>query len=117
MIQSGLKSVQHGESICARLASVLLAHQHELDTQLIPDLSYIDVMAHNVKGIEILAVEFIDANQYRLRYSFDWQLFNGCAGIDESGVERDSVRFTLADNGDIELALMGLDLRSTGDEL
>lgn len=110
-------SPEHDDDLCQQLAAFLDTHKTEFETRLIPDLTHIDLMAHNVNGIEVLSVEHISDNQYRLRYRYDWQLFNGCAGKDESGIERDSVRFTLDENGVIDIAFLVTDERGTADEL
>ncbi|MDA9558264.1 hypothetical protein N9R79_12365 [Vibrio sp.] len=105
-----------GSHICGELAVFLAENKKEFERKLIPELSHIDDMAHNVNGIEIKGVSYIDGDQYRLSYSFDWEIFLGCSGIQETGVERGSVLFTLDKKGIIEIDFPNYEARDTRDE-
>lgn len=84
-----------GAELCSELTDFLTEIASEFESKLVPDLSYIDEMAHVVNGINIKNVVHVSANQYRLEYSFDWELFLGCLDRNETGVENGRVLFTL----------------------
>ncbi|MEZ8410825.1 hypothetical protein AB6C88_23820, partial [Vibrio splendidus] len=59
----------------------------------------------------------INANQYRLKYAFDWELFLGCSDRNETGVENGSVLFTLEDDNVLNINFPNYGSRDTSDEL
>ncbi|ROO75703.1 hypothetical protein EDB69_1012 [Vibrio crassostreae] len=111
------KPLVHGSELCPELLNFLTEHKSDFEEKLIPDLSYIDDMAHVVNGIKIKDVLYINANQYRLQYSFDWELFLGCSDRNETGVENGSVLFTLEDDNVLNISFPNYGSRDTSDEL
>ena len=66
------------------------------------DLSHLSDRVDIYKGdIEIEHVHHSSENEYVLEYSFDWSIYNGCADMDESGVERNTVTFEVSENGEL----------------
>ncbi|WP_243694211.1 hypothetical protein [Vibrio viridaestus] len=98
-----LQGRQISSELCHELSEFLTANKGMFEQRLIPDFSHIDHMAHNVNGITVDAVEYIKDQRYRLKYHCDWELFRGCSDIQSSGVERDSVTFTLKTDGQIDI--------------
>lgn len=111
------KPLVHGSELCSELFNFLTEHKSDFEEKLITDLSYIDDMAHVVNGIKIKDVLHINANQYRLLYSFDWELFLGCSDRNETGVESGSVLFTLEDDNVLNINFPNYGTRDTSDEL
>ncbi|MEZ8312350.1 hypothetical protein AB6C44_01995 [Vibrio splendidus] len=111
------KPLVHGSELCSELLNFLTEHKRKFEEKLIPDLSYIDDMAHVVNGINIKDVLHINANQYRLQYSFDWELFLGCSDRNETGVDNGSVLFTLEDDNVLNINFPNYGSRDTSDEL
>ncbi|ROR26881.1 hypothetical protein FB440_1213 [Vibrio crassostreae] len=106
-----------GAELCSELTDFLTEISNEFESKLVPDLSYIDEMAHVVNGINIKNVVHVNANQYRLQYSFDWELFLGCSDRNETGVENGSVLFTLEDDNVLNINFPNYGSRDTSDEL
>ncbi len=59
----------NGAHLCEELTRFLSENKSDFEQKLIPDLSHIDHMAHNVNGIEIKNISFVVDNQYQLDYS------------------------------------------------
>ncbi|USP06030.1 hypothetical protein LGV68_01610 [Vibrio sp. LQ2] len=109
--------IEHGPALCDALKDFLIAHKSTFQEKLIPDLSYIDDMAHNVNGIEIQSVHHLAKNRYQIEYSYDWDLFLGCSDINQSGTGHDHIRFTLDPEGQINMEYLFPDELDTSDEL
>lgn len=97
--------IVHGAGLVSELVSVIEKHKAAFEHQLIPDLSHIDVMAHNENGIVVTGVEHLEENLYKLNFTYDWQLYRGCADIHGVGIEKGNALFTVSDNGQIEIDL------------
>lgn len=110
------KLIKHGDSICHELSAFLDSHKEEFASKLIPDLSHIDHMAHNVNGITIEEVTFLDSNTYQLDYTYDWEVYRGCSDMNEYDTEKSHVIFTLDDDGSIELDYLEIEERDTFEE-
>ncbi|MGF1753454.1 hypothetical protein L4C33_07645 [Vibrio makurazakiensis] len=111
-----IHSIEHGSALCEPLFDLLSKHQPEYQRSLIPDLTFIDVMAHNNHGIVIQKVSHIEANQYQCQYSYDWEIFNGCLDMHETGVERNKVKFIVTEEGQVEFDLNAFQDRDTLNE-
>lgn len=109
--------MEHGPALCDALKDFLIANKNTFQDKLIPDLSYIDDMAHNVNGIEIQSVHHLTENRYQIEYSYDWELFLGCSDINQSGIGHDHIRFTLDPEGQINMEYLFPDERDTNGEL
>ncbi|MEZ8313026.1 hypothetical protein AB6C44_05440 [Vibrio splendidus] len=115
-IFNSTKPIINGAALCPELAAFLAENKSDFERKLIPDLSHIDHMAHNPNGIVIKNVSYNGGEQYQLDYSFDWEVFRGCSDMNEEGVERGSVLFTLNVNGVLEIAFPAHQERDTHDE-
>lgn len=113
---TNIHSIEHGSALCESLFDLLVQHQSDFQRSLIPDLTFIDVMAHNNHGIIIQKVSYIEANQYQCDYSYDWEIFNGCLDMHETGVERNKVKFNVMEDGRIEFDLKAFQNRDTLNE-
>lgn len=89
----------------------------EIDVKLVRDLSFISQLAHYKDGMEIQSVEPVAAGKFKMNFEYDWHIFHGCMGVNETGVMKDRVFMTMADDGTIELDLAAFDARSTADDL
>lgn len=106
----------HGLELCSELTEFLTDNKSKFEDKLVPDLSYIDEMAHVVNGINIKDVVHVSENQYRLEYSFDWELFLGCSDRNETGVENGQVLFTLEGDNFLKFNFPDHRSRDTRDE-
>ncbi len=106
----------HGPVLCSELAAFLADNKSKFEDKLVPDLSYIDDMAHVVNGIKIKSVQHVNHNQYRLEYAFDWELFLGCSDRNETGVENGRVLFILEDDNNLNFDFPDMSSRDTRDE-
>ncbi len=106
----------HGVELAAKLADLLTKHQEDIATLLIPDLTHIDPTAHNVHGIKIERVAYLNGEQYQLDYCYDWEVYRGCSDICDTGVERQSVRFRVDSHGDVHITALVGAARGTLDE-
>ncbi|WP_339956956.1 hypothetical protein [Vibrio parahaemolyticus] len=52
----------NGAHLCEELTRFLSENKSDFEQKLIPDLSHIDHMAHNVNGIEIKNISFVVDN-------------------------------------------------------
>ncbi|RLQ19426.1 hypothetical protein [Vibrio sp. SBT000027] len=102
--------------LCDELAKFLAANKSHFEQRLIPDLSHIDHMAHNVNGIEIENISYVGCDQYQCDYSFDWEVYRGCSGMNEADIEHESVLFVLNENGFLEFDFPECEGRDTRDE-
>ncbi|MCC4814996.1 hypothetical protein CSB62_06970 [Vibrio splendidus] len=116
IFSSSSKSLVRGSELCSELAVFLTEKKSDFESKLIPDLSHIDHMAHNANGIKIESVRYVEGIQYQLNYSFDWEVFRGCSDMNESGIERGRVSFTLDENGFLKIDFPNYDERDTSDE-
>lgn len=106
----------HGSELCSELADFLTENKSKFEDRLVPDLSYIDDMAHVVNGIKIKSVQHVNYNQYRLEYAFDWELFLGCSDRNETGVENGRVLLILEDDNNLNFDFPDRNSRDTCDE-
>ena len=115
-LESKVKPLINGTQLCSTLVDFLSKNKSHFENKLIPDLSHIDHMAHNVNGIEIESVHYVGADQYQLNYSYDWEVYRGCSGMNEADIEYEKVLFTVDDSGYIEIDFLESDERNTYDE-
>lgn len=108
--------VVNGAHLCEELTKFLSENKSDFEQKLIPDLSHIDHMARNVNGIEVKNISFVGCSQYKLNYSYDWEFYRGCSGMNEAGVEHGSVLFVLKDDGRIEIDFPEYEERDTCEE-
>lgn len=108
--------IVHGLHLCSTIFDFLNNHKGEFEYKLIPDLSHIDHTAHNVNGIKIEAVEYVDTERYKLVYSYDWEVYRGCSDIHDTDVEYDSVIFKVTKNGFVDIDDLKVIERDTSDE-
>lgn len=107
---------EQGQHNCVVLMQALELAKDEFQRSLIPDLSHIDVMAHNQNGIVIQSVTYLGGDEYLLEYSYDWEVFNGCIDVHETGIERNKTKFSLSEQGRIEFDLNAFQDRDTLEE-
>ncbi len=108
--------LNHGHELCSELEAFLQQNKASFEHKLIVDLSHIDHMAHNLTGINIDKVVFVNGQQYQLEYSFDWELNRGCSDIHDHGVQHERVAFIIESNGFININFPIVDSRDTCDE-
>jgi len=84
--------------------------------QLIGDLSHINHRAENYNGVQIENVEHQSENGYCMDYTYDWFVYNGCADMDEEGIEDGFVCFTIGKDGELEFEIPQLEERTTHNE-
>ena len=110
------KPIVNGAHLCEELAQFLAENKSDFEHKLIPDLSHIDHMAHNVNGIEIENISYVGCDQYQLDYSFDWEVYRGCSDMDEADIEHESVLFILNEDGFVDIDYPEVEGRDTRDE-
>ncbi|MCM2678262.1 hypothetical protein [Echinimonas agarilytica] len=114
--------ILHGFTLSARapietqLLNFLTQCQADFQTKVIGDLSYLHADAVRQHGIRLLHVESLGYSQFKLHFEYDWQLFNGCRGMDESGTIQSAVRFKKAsmDTLELDLSAFGNDTDGNG---
>lgn len=106
-----------GAMACDELKNLLMLRKREFENALIPDLSYLNYLAENHTGIEIVDLTHTAGNKYSLSYTYEWSIYNGCSGMDESGVERDTVAVRISDCRTVLFIDNVCSERSSADEL
>lgn len=71
---------------------------YELIKILIIDLSFLHPRAQVNNYIKIDQVEFLHDNCYALHYKLEYEVYNGCSNMDESGDYDTCMIFTINDN-------------------
>jgi len=107
----------HGDDKCPEISSYLNKHKSSFEYSLIPDLSYLNHRAECHTGIDIDHISYISKNEYQIDYSYDWNIYNGCDGLNDSGTENECVIFTISKSGEIEFETEHFEARSTHDEI
>jgi len=116
-------SLEKGESIvcndalCIPLASFFTNQLVQIDRKLVRDLSFISSLAHYKGGMEISGVSYLQDNCYQVHFMYDWHIFHGCMGMDETGTMKDKASFTVSEMGDIQIDLSAFQALTTADEL
>lgn len=113
---SSYQPLVNGTHLCEELARFLSKNKSNFEQKLVPDLSHIDHMAHNVNGIEVVKISYVSSNQYQLDYSYDWEVYRGCSDMNDAGIEHGRIQFVLNDNGSIEIDFPEYEERDTCDE-
>ncbi|EJE8737566.1 hypothetical protein M5216_004307 [Vibrio vulnificus] len=113
---SSSQPLVNGTHLCEELTRFLSENKSDFEQKLIPDLSHIDHMAHNVNGIEVENISFVGCNQYQLDYSYDWEVYRGCSDMNEADIEHESVLFVLNGDGFIEIDFPEYEERDTREE-
>ncbi|MBA6350496.1 hypothetical protein [Colwellia sp. BRX9-1] len=103
--------------ICEALKSLIEDNIDELKKEIIEDLSHIDQRATNYTGLRIDNISHAQGNEYQLDYSYDYNIYNGCADMDVNDEVTDSLLFTIDDDGELEFDYPVYEERSTADEL
>lgn|GEM_PF-6909953 len=84
----------------------LQTKQAEFESHLIPDLSHLSHFANYAGDMRFEQVEAIGDGEYRLHYSFNWQINNACADQLHEGRINEKVRFSLPAQNKIEFHLI-----------
>jgi len=94
------------------------------DLKLIRDLSFISELAYYKEGLQgnaIEAIEPLESLFYVLHFEYEWRVFQGCMGLNETGTLKDKVRFKLSQNENndwlLDFDLTAFGKLSTADEL
>lgn len=111
------KSIIADETQCEFLAEFFSAQLADIHLKLVRDLSFISQLAHYKEGMQISHVSYLKENRYQLHFVYSWHIFQGCIGMDETGVMQDKATFTLSDSGEIKVDLSAFEAHSTADEL
>lgn len=110
---------------CQQLKNFFESQIDRIDRQLVRDLSFISQLAHYKEGMKIIQVESIPAgknlDRFYLYFEYEWHIFQGCMAMEDSGIMKDKVKFSI-DSSSIPLHSIMLDLTpfqtlSTADEL
>ncbi|MFA0607283.1 hypothetical protein [Vibrio amylolyticus] len=109
-------STQHGSQWNRKLTQFLVKNKDSFEGDLIPDLDFINHRAENHTGIDIGAVEHQTINEYVLSYSVDWDIYNGCADMEENGTIQVTIPFTVEHDGEIKFDYSIVESRSTVEE-
>lgn len=105
------------DSHCLQLAQFFTGLLSEIDRKLVRDLTFISQLAHYKDGMQVTQVKYLHDNLFQLHFCYDWHIFHGCMGMDETGTMKDKANFTLDENGTIDLDLTAFQALSTADEL
>lgn len=122
---------------CLTLQNFFESQIDSIDRQLVRDLSFISQLAHYKQGMKVTQIEAIPTStpagtnpdsildsiqsNFYLFFEYEWHIFQGCMGMEDSGVMKDKVKFTVDSSRSPEISLI-LDLSpfqtlSTADEL
>lgn len=118
---SGENPSETQRALFAVLAEFFVQQMPNIDRKLVHDLSFISQLAHYKEGMQVRSVERLPAGEnlqnFYLHFEYQWHIFNGCMGMDETGHMKDKVKFTLNETGEIQLDLTPFQTLSTADEL
>ncbi len=106
---------------CQTLQNFFESQIDSIDRQLVRDLSFISQLAHYKDGMQVMRVETLPAGDFYLHFEYEWHIFQGCMAMEDQGVMKDKVKFTVDSSRTPEISLT-LDLTpfqtlSTADEL
>lgn len=106
-----------GKGLCAELYDFLNKEKPQYEQKLIPDLSYINHIAECSTGIDITAIEHRSNNIYRLNYSLEWSIYNGCSDLDEKGTISTHVSFKRESDSSLVFDMSVLEASTSAGEL
>ena len=86
-------------------------HLGELEAYLVQDLSHINPAAAYAGHMTMDKIDWIKEREFRLSYSYAWQIGFTCAGVSDHDRVQEKVRFTLTPEGEVHLKLLQLDKR------
>lgn len=104
-------------SLCLDLQAFVQQHIELIDRKLIRDLSYINPLAYYKEGMQVGKIESLTEDLYQMHFSYRWHIFSGCMGMEDEGLLKDKVKFTLSEEGHLCFDLHGFGELSTADEL
>lgn len=90
-----------GDLFLQELKKYLEERKADYEGELISDLSWIANRAVCLNGIEVDEIQYFGDRDFQLDYSFDWEVYNGCADMDESGERTESVSFEISNHNEI----------------
>ena len=102
-------AIEQGENMAPQLKVVIESHLSDLEKDFVQDMSHISQAASFAGEMSVDAVVHIKENLYRCDYAYAWQIAWTCSGTQEAGRVKEKVRFTLADDGEIEFKFLKLD--------
>lgn len=114
---ANLNDQQSQNQQCQLLRTFFESQIESIDRQLVRDLSFISQLAHYKDGMQVIQVEALPAGDFYLHFEYQWHIFNGCMGLNETGKLQDKVKFSLTDERQIILDLTPFQTLSTADEL
>lgn len=117
MLPNVTESYLHGDDKCSQIKAYLDQHKSIFEYSLIPDLSNINHRAECHTGIDIDHITYLSNNEYQIDYSYDWNIYNGCDDMNETGTENESVIFSISSIGEIYFETEHFEVHSTHDEL
>ncbi|MBO1924119.1 hypothetical protein [Thiomicrorhabdus sp. 6S3-12] len=112
-----LSSTADKELLCRDLQAFVQQHIELIDRKLIRDLSYINPLAYYKEGMQIEKIESVQKGVYQMHFSYRWHIFSGCMGMEDDGLLKDKVKFSLCEEGRLCFDLHGFGELSTADEL
>lgn len=107
---------EHGPQLVPALVKLIEANKSDLNSDLIGDLSHLHHRAECISGIEVSDVQYLRSNEYLLCYTYTWQIYNGCADLNDEGEVEGSVEFTVENDGTLVFETYEYDERSTYEE-
>ncbi|QKI89006.1 hypothetical protein [Thiomicrorhabdus xiamenensis] len=103
--------------LCLELQNFVQQNIELIDRKLIRDLSYINPLAYYKEGMQIEKIEPLGEDLYQMHFSYRWHIFSGCMGMEDEGLLKDKVKFSLNGEGSLSFDLHGFGELSTADEL
>jgi hypothetical protein len=103
------REISEGElskNLCQELKEFLVENRDEFAKELVGDLSHIDNRAESFLGAEVQEVHFNGGNEFTLVYSYEYNIYNGCADMEVEGDREEETMFTISEDGTISLHIL-----------
>ena len=100
----------------SQLDLFLQKNKDKYSADLIGDLSYIHFLAECHAGINIQSIVAQGQGKYKLDYTYDWSVFNGCMGMNESDSVQGSTWVWVDKKGMVSIQVPDVEERNTIDE-
>lgn len=104
------------KDLCNELERLIQNEHQEVDALVIGDLSHIHHQAVCYNGIVVECVEHNYGSTFTLSYSYEWNVYNGCANMNEHDEVHDCISFDIDESGKLEFEHVILEPRTTLDE-
>ena len=111
-----LLNQEFGDHLSLMLEEVIKNNIKEIQSDLIGDLSHIHERAVCLADVDVCDVQYQYDNNYLLSYTYQWHVYNGCAGLDDNGEVEESVSFYIDEEGDLHFEFLEVEERTTFEE-